>query len=827
MVDKSRGQGTFAEVLRRYRIAAGLSQEGLATRSGISVDTIGMLERGLRTWPRASTVSRLAAALHLSLPDRETMVAAAQRPVAAREVALPSTASIPRELPRAPSDFVGRDVELAYLRKLLTSGSTNLAPMICSIGGMGGVGKSALAIQIAHELTEDSIFPDGQLYINLQGASPGLPQLSPLAALGLMLRALGLASSAVPAEVNEAAARFRSLSATRRLLVLLDNARSAEQVRPLLPGSPTCAVVVTSREVLTSLEGAKVLHVDVLPEQHAFDLLARVAGQDRLVGGSEVAGEVVHWCGRLPLAIRIAGARLAARPGWPVRELALQLADSTRRMGSLRTGDLAVTACFDVSLQSLLESGEQLDRAAAAAFCLFSLPNGPHFGIAAAARVIDRSEAAAEAVADRLVNAKLLESPRPGHYQFHDLLKLYARQAAPLHHPDADRTAALARVLAFYVATAWNTLRVLRPGDLRSERADPRWSAGGLEFEDPPSAVAWLESERENLVAAVEQAAGEPTLAAELPGQLARALFGFFEVCGHWHDWMRVNETAIGVARRIGDRAGEAVGLNDLGGAHVRLGRYSEAIACLEESISIFQEVGDRRGESGALVNLGAALSGPHRYADALPHQRRSLTISRQLDDRQGQARALFNLGFLLGRLSRNEEAIACLKDAADIYRDLGSRLGQAQCLNSLGAAYRRLGRDELALVHQVESLGLFRELGSRLGQAHCLDDIGVLHTREGSHLEAITCLRQGLALFRELGDRQGQALVLRDLGDAYRAAGSDRRAGAAWREGLAISKALQIPEEREIRRRLSGLDAAAESNGGDDDAAEDPDDDS
>lgn len=826
---------TFSEVLRRCRASVGLSQEALAARSGISVDAIGMLERGVRASPRSSTVVRLAEALRLRPPDREALIAAA-RPSAGSKEALRARrpeprAEFPRELPRAPADFTGRADELATLRRQLLSalelratGQADTTPstagrgppvLISAIDGMGGVGKSALAIQAAHQLADAGAFPDGQLYMNLQGATPGLPPLPPLDALGRILRSLGLDPATIPIEIEEAAATFRSLAAGRRLLVLLDDARTAEQVRPLLPGSPTCAVMVTSRHMLATLEGAQPLHLDVLPDEQALELLGHIAGRERIAAEPQAAAEVVCCCARLPLAIRIAGARLAARPRWPVRELAGYLTVATHRLEALRAGELGVQACFDVSLDALQESSDPIDQAAAAAFALFSLPDGPDLGIAAAARLIGQPEATTRALVERLVDAQLLEALRPGRYQFHDLVRLYARQHAAQRYAADARVAALERVMGFYAATAWHTLALLRPGDRRMMTADPRWTGGGLEFRDAQAAVEWLEAELVNLLAAIKQAATEPAedtcaVAAELPGQLTRALFGFFDVCGYWNDWAHANETALDIAHRTQDRAAQATALSDLGGAHVRLGRYVDAIACLQEAITLFRKLGDRRGQAAALINLGAALAGPHRYAEGVPHQQESLSIFRELGDRQGQARALTNLGFLQGRLGRNKEAIACLQESVLMYRELGSSLGEAQCLNNLGSAYERLGEDEMAIACQAESLKLFRQLGARLGQAHCLDSLGVINLRRGRHKEAIASLQEGLTIFRELGDRQGQAVVLRDLGDTFRSVGRYRQARAAWREGLAISEALQIPEAEEMRTRLASVPLGA-----------------
>jgi tetratricopeptide (TPR) repeat protein len=762
----------------------------------------------------------------------------------------------PRELPRPIADFTGRSHELVTLRRLLTfgAGESGTPPVeagrpvvISAIDGMGGIGKSALAIQVAHELVDAGMFPDGQLYVNLQGASPGLAPLDPSDALGRMLRALGLEPAQIPAETEEAAARFRSLAAERRLLILLDNAASPDQVRPLLPASPTCAVLVTSRHVLATLEGTRPLHLDVLPHDQAQELLGRIAGQERIAAAPEAAAAVVRHCGYLPLAIRIAGARLAARPGWAVPVLAARLADATHRLEELQAGQFAVRASFDVSLQALEESLDPLDEAAATAFGLLSLPHGPDLGLAAAARLLHQPEQSAQRVLERLVDAQLLETPRPDRYQFHDLVRLYARQRGVSLHPEPERLAALTRLFRFYTATAWHTLTRVRPGDQRATTADPRWTEGGLHFPDATAALTWLEAERGNLLAAIQQAAAAaPAIPAQLACQLLQALFRFFEVRGYWHDGVQSNQTALELARRTQDLAAQAYALNDLGTFYDRLGRCPDAIACYQESLTIRRQLSDWIGEAGSLSNLGIAyerlgryaeaitchqdslaifreLSGRHgegnslhnlgvvywrlgRYAEAITCQQDSLTIYRELTDRHGEGNSLTDLGVIYFQQERHDEAIACHQDSLTIYRDLGDRPGEAYSLNNLGNAYRRLGRYAEAITCHQDSLTIYRELGGRHGEADSLNSLGNVYRRLGRYAEAITCHQDSLTIYRELDDRHGEAETLRDLGDALRAVGHDQQAGAAWHEALAICQELQIPDADTIRDRLATL---------------------
>ncbi|HKN50589.1 MAG TPA: tetratricopeptide repeat protein, partial [Actinomycetota bacterium] len=639
--------------------------------------------------------------------------------------------------------------------------------VISAIDGMGGIGKSALAIQVAHELAGAGAFSDGQLYVNLRGATVGLPPLDPLDALGRMLRGLGVEPTQIPTETEEAAARFRSLAAGRRLLVVLDNAAGPEQVRPLLPASPTSRVVVTSRRVLATLEGAHPLHLDVLPHDQALELLARIAGPERTAADPDEAAEVVRHCGHLPLAIRIAGARLAARPGWEVGELVVRLADATRRLEELQQGELAIRASFDVSLEGLQRSPDPTDEAAAAAFGLLSLPHGPDLGVAAAARLLDQPEPGTRRLLERLVDAQLLETPRPGRYRFHDLVRLHARSHAERRHAEPERLGALTRMWAFITATTWATLALLRPGDWRVAAADPRWAGGGLEFPDASEGLVWLEAERANLVAAIPQiGALAPVIPAALACQLTQALFRFFEVRGYWQDGVQTNCIALELARRTGDRPAQADAHNNLGIFYERLGRYEEAIACHQDSLTTFRELGDRRGEAYNLNNLGIVHRLLGRYEEATACHQDSLTIKRELGDRRGEAASLNNLGMAYERLGRYEEAIACHQDSRTIFRELGDRHGEAASLNNLGIVYERLGRYE----------------------------------------EAIACQQDSLTICRELGDRRGEAEALRDLGDALRATGRSSEAEAGWREALTICEALEIPEADEIRDRLATL---------------------
>jgi tetratricopeptide (TPR) repeat protein/transcriptional regulator with XRE-family HTH domain len=782
--------------LRVLRERALLTQEELAEQSGVSVGTISGIETGHIHRPRSATLRRLADALGLTGPERQALLDSTGGPPA-------QAAMVPHQLPADVVTFTGRQAEVAQLQRVLAAVEGTAPVVISAIQGTGGIGKSALAIHAAHRLAGD--YPDGQLYVDLHGATAGLAPLAPIEVLGRFLRALGVDPAAIPTGLEEAAAAFRSQLAGRRMLVVLDNARDAAQVRPLLPGMPGCGVLVTSRRALAGLDGVRHLHLDVLPAAEAVELLGRLAGPGRVAAEPQAAAEIARCCGWLPLALRIAGARLAARPGWPLRLLAGRLADAQRRLDELELADTGVRASLAVSHQELAGSVDPADQAAAEAFGLLGLPDGPDLAVPVAARLLDVADAAAETALERLVDARLLESPSPGRYRLHDLLRLYARELAAEQHTEPERAAALTRALGFYTATAWGTLALLRPGDPRLGRADERWRTGGLDLADATAATAWLETERANLLAAVEQAAATPGVPSGIAVQLAHALFGFFLVRGYWQDWAQANQTALGVARRTSDQAAQAQALNDLGGAHWRRARYDQALACLQDSLAIHRKLGGLPGQATILGNLGVIHEQQGRYEHALTCQQESLAIHRKQGDRRGQAISLGNLGSIHEQLDQYGQALACQQESLALFRELGERHGHAIALGNLGKVYGRQGRYQHSLACLHESLAMCRELGDRWVEASNLHELGVVYQRQGRFEQALGYLHASLGIRRELGDRRGQGESLRELGVVLRAVGRHEETQAVWSEALAIFERLRATEADQVRALLSG----------------------
>jgi DNA-binding SARP family transcriptional activator/tetratricopeptide (TPR) repeat protein len=722
----------------------------------------------------------------------------------------PTPMPVPRQLPPDAAAFTGREPELTLVDKVLGTAGPARPAVILAIDGAGGIGKSALAVHAAHRLAAAGQFPDGQLYVDLQGASDQLAPLAPLEVLGRFLRSLGTAPAAIPGEPEEAAARFRSLAAQRRLLVVLDNARDAGQVAPLLPGAPGCGVLVTSRRLLASLDGGHHLHLDVLSPEEAMVLLGRLAGHERMAAEPAAAAEVARWCGYLPLALRIAGARLAARPGWTVRTLADRLADARCRLDELELADRGVRASFAVSYQQLSDSADPLDRQAAAAFPLLGLLDSPDVGVAVVARLLDGSVAATERVLERLVDARLLETSTPGRYRLHDLLRLYARESVVPQHPESDQAAALGRAFGFYVSTVWHTWTVVSPSDHRLARADARWAQGGLEFSDATAALDWLEAERTNLVAAVRQAATIPGLDAAAV-QLALGLFAFLLLRNYWQDLMEVDHAALGVARRLGDRACQALAHTDLGAAYGRQGRYAQAANSLCDGLAIFRELGDRPGQAVSLNNLGCVNDLQGRYDQALACLQESLSIRRELDDRCGQGICLSNLGDVYRRQGRYDQALARLQQGLAISRELGGRQCEANSLNNLGLVHQAQGRYEQALACLQQSLAIGQELGDRRVQTDSLLYLGRLYQRQGRYDEALANLRESLVIQQELHDPFGEAESLQELGVTMQRLGRHEDAQAHWRQALTILERLQTFAADEVRALVADQSAPSQ----------------
>jgi tetratricopeptide (TPR) repeat protein len=674
------------------------------------------------------------------------------------------TLDLPHQLPPDVAGFTGREAELSKLRALVAEGASGTV-VISAIAGTAGVGKTALAVHLAHQLAPD--FPDAQLYVNLHGYEHG-QRLNPAQVLDRFLRALGVPPDVLPKQLDEQAARYRGLLAGRRILVVLDNASSAEQVRPLLPASASCLVLVTSRDRLAGLvaaEGAKVLMLDVLAPSEALDLMSRTAGSERVSAEPEAAGEVVRLCACLPLAVRIAGARLATRPGMSLADLAKRLSDERARLEELSAGDVGVRASFALSYQALHPEAARMFRR-------LGLIPGPGFSLGVSAALIDGTWEEAETLLEGLVDAHLIEATSvSGRYRFHDLLRLYAREQLESDETDQDQDRALRRILEWYLDTTDAAQQFLTPGRRRlTHRPTGRWTHGPT-IAGLGDALAWLEEERASLVAATHQATERGL--HSIAWQLSDALGTFLALRSYYADGQNTNEVGLAAARKARNRQAEAWIMCNLGHSYRDLGKCNEAVEL---------------------------------------HQR-SLATFRSLEDAECVARVLTALGRDYVALGRSEEAIVCLQQALATSRRMGYAYREGVTLEYLGVAYRAVRQPEQAIDCFERSLEICRQLGGRWSEGSTLRNLGQVYGDLCRFEEAIDCYKESLVISREVGRRWGEGRALELLGLALQHTEGVEAARACWDEALAIFTELGAPQADEVRARLEESHEALESN--------------
>jgi DNA-binding SARP family transcriptional activator/Tfp pilus assembly protein PilF len=650
----------------------------------------------------------------------------------------------PAQLPADVADFTGRGEQLAQLQRLLAPDRGRQGVAVAVVAGGPGLGKSALAIHAAHALRRE--FPDGQLFINLVGASR--QPVPPEDALARFLRDLGIDGARIPVSLEERAALYRTVLTDQRVLIVLDDARDATQVRPLLPGSGSCSVIVTSRHHLSDLAGSRLVDLDILGDDEARTLFTAIVGADRTEAEPDQVDAVLRACAGLPLAIRIAGARLTARRGWTVGALADRLADQRRRMDELATGDLAVRACFQVSFEALPSPAAAGQTAPARVFRLLGAWEGPSIGVPAATALVAAAQQPVVRALEVLVDAHLLESLAPDRYRLHDLLRAYAAERAQAEEPSPAVAAAVRRILGWYLRTADAAAGVLAPARDRVPLGPPEPGYEPLLFTTPEQALRWCDLERANLVAAARQAAAQGL--HEIAWKLPVAAMVGFDRHGYRAEWLATHQIALASARAIGERQGEAWVMN----------------------------------------NLGMVLS-QQRTDDALRYFRQALAIHEELGDLRGQARAANNLAFTYQLLGRHQDAVGYLRSALRLQRRIGHRYGEGIALVNLGEAYVELGRVDEAVARSTEARRLLAEVGSLRDVSYADTNLGRAMLARGREAEAMTLLEQALAGHRSVGDRYGEAQDLRYLGVALARAGRLADARQAWDSAMAICESL------------------------------------
>ncbi len=691
-----------------------------------------------------------------------TVAAKPAEPAAATAAFVPQ---VPAQLPTDVADFTGRSDQVRHLCDVLVSAGADDddygAVRIALVAGSGGLGKTSLAVHAAHRVRAS--FPDGQLYVDLLGATAH--PLLPADVLARFLRDLGVAGRDIPADEDERAARYRTVLAGRRVLVVLDNAKDAAQVRPLLPGTASCAVLVTTRSRMPDLASSQLVDLNVLDDDEALVLFTRVVGDERVTAEPEATAELLLACAGLPLAIRICAARLATRPGWTIRAMAGRLSNEHRRLDEMRVGDLAVRASFRVSFTSLPAAvqpggGRQSDIAPADAFRMLGLWHGPSISSAAAAALFGTPEYLAEDALEILVDAHLLEATASGRYKFHDLLRVYSSERAVADLSGPDREAAVGRLLGWYLRTADAAAAAVLPSRYKVPLETSDSDVPALAFTAAQDALAWYDSERVNVVAATRQAAaaGRDDIAWRLPAPL----LNIFDSRGGWADLIATHRVALEAARRVGNRAGEAWVLNNLGLA-LAATSDSEGLRCLEQSLELRREIGDRVGEAQSAGNLADAYTRLGRPEEAVELFVRCGELSQEVGNRYGEGVAQTNLGAALLDLGRPAEAVDPLAAARARFDDMGVLDGVGYASYHLGRAYRALGQSQQALDSLQQALRSHQASGSRHRQAVTLTVLAAVQAEGGRQAEGRRSWGQAAAIFDELGDAAAAARARAD----------------------------------------------------------------
>jgi DNA-binding SARP family transcriptional activator/tetratricopeptide (TPR) repeat protein len=699
-------------------------------------------------------------------------------PPGARSQAVPGDPGAPpapdaiAQLPDDIPAFTGRRSDLARLDRLLSDGHTDSAVVISAIAGTAGVGKTALAVHWAHRVRDK--FANGQLYVNLRGYS--CAPMRPIEALALFLRALGVPAGRVPTDQDEAAAMYRSLLADRRVLVVLDNARSPEQVRPLLPGNRECVVLVTSRDQLgglVALDGARRVTLDVLEPGESVDLLAGVLGAARLAAEPGPAERLAAACGHVPLALRIAAAGLAVAP----RE---RIADRLDRLGASGGG---VRAAFDASYAGLPEPAQRVFRLLGAVPVPVLTPATAVVAAAATTAVASAgagSTAEAQGILDRLVAAQLLIAAGPGRYTMHDELRRFAAELA------GGDEAPLRGLYDHYLHAVDAAARRLYPHILRLPLPSPA-DTGTTSFPDPARAAAWLDEERSNLVAIVRHTAEHGPL--DVAWLLADALRGYFTLHTNPVDWLTVAQAALAAAAADGAPRGVAAAHISLAMLHRRLSQYPQSIEHQNRALDLTRRAGWTPGEAAALSNLGGLYAELGRLEEAADHHTRALALERAAGDIAGQAVGLSNLGRVLVSLGRLESAVEHAMQGLALYRRIGSRSGEMSALRHIGAAFQGLGRLDEALDYLTRALALHRDLRDSGDEADYLGVMAQVHVDAGRYDEAGRIAHGILAGAREAGRRPVEADALNLLAEIALRQGQHRPALDQHRQALRLAR--------------------------------------
>jgi tetratricopeptide (TPR) repeat protein/transcriptional regulator with XRE-family HTH domain len=734
------------------RKALGLTQEQLAGLLHVQRTTVVRWERG-ESKPLPWIRPKLAKALRVSADRLEELLADAAG----------AAVTVPRQLPAAVPDFTGRAAELETLTRILNEAGAG-APgtvVISAIGGTAGVGKTALALHWAHQVADR--FGDGQLYVNLRGFDPTDTPVSPAVAIRAFLDALGVPTGRIPPSPDAQAGQYRNLVADKRMLVVLDNARDEQQVRPLLPAGAGSLVIVTSRNQLTALaaaDGARLVSLDVLSHADAVELLTTRIGTARSAAEADAIAEIAALCACLPLALTVAAARAAARPRFPLTALAAELRDAAARLDALDSGDA------EVSIRAVLSwSYLQLSSGARRLFRLLGLHPGPDISARAAASLAAVDQAMAHRLLDELTRSHMITESTAGRYAFHDLLRAFAADQARHCDSEPERKAAVERVLDHYLHTARTAAVLLFPPHERVDLALPGSGVSPEHLADHRRALAWFQAEHRVLLAVTALAveSGSDSHAWQIPW----GMMPYLQTRGYNDEWATTQRRALAAATRLGDVAGQAVSRRLLAGACSNLGEYDEASSHLEISLTLYRQLGNRFGEAKVHQGLGRVAGRQGRYTDALRHAEQAQSAYHAIDHKAGEAEALNLVGWYHTHLGNYQQARACCRQALTLNAETGN--------------------------HRIE--------------AALWDTVGYAEHHLGNLAEAAACYHRALGIAREAGDRWGEAEILTHLGDTQHASSDLARARESWEQAIGVLHDLGHPDADKLRAKVAGID--------------------
>jgi len=795
--------GRQAEALDAYRMA----RQTLIDELGLEpCEWLQSLERSILTSDPALSAAGGSLATVIAAPaDPEPADPSAVQPVPvaspapAGPVLLPPTeddlpapiSTAPCMLPTDIADFTGRKKQVGDIQRHLALAAENpgqLAVPVIAIVGKPGIGKTTLGVHVSRRLMPQ--YPDGQLFADLHGWASRL--VSPMQILERFLRTLGVPGGSIPDGLEERAEMYRGLLSDRRVLVVLDNVGNEAQVLPLLPGSPRTAVIVTSRSRLGGLPGAIHIDIDVFDPQQSIELLSRIAGNGRVQAETKAAENLAELCGQLPLALRIAGARLSARPHWTVEQLAGRLENESRRLDELKHGAIGIRVSISMTYDNISADARRLFR-------LLAVMDWLVFSGWVSAALLDVPLDDAQDLLDDLADAQLVEitgteSGMHSQYRFHDLIRVFARERLAAEEPVADRNAALERVLGALLFLAEEAHRQLHGNEnLQVHSQAERWKLPrhtAVQLIREP--MNWFERERQSLVAAVRQAA--KIGAVELCWDLAVTAVTVFESRVYLNDWRDTHQVALTAVRQAGDRHGQAVILYSIGSLAIVEKRFADARRSLDEAAELFHAVDDAQGSALVSRNIAYLERMDGNLVEAARRYERALVVLRNGGDLAAAAYVLHNMAQVELERGDTDSAKDLLPQALELSRRAGSRRIEAQVLHRLGDAHLQADEPEEAAAAFGEALAAVRDLGDPIGEAYALHGIAVAHLRGGDYTEAGTALHRAQSLASSTGERLVEARIAFSLGELALACGKPAQAVVHLHRALGLFRAIQTP---------------------------------